>query len=70
MLGDDMAAARADWLETCKEPLQRIEADQSDFLKPLDSEGETLDFHALRHACAIWLIQSGRRERVTSRQTH
>ncbi len=59
ILRDDMAAARSAWLDTFKNAQQRIEADASDFLRPLDSEEETLDFHSLRHTCDSWLIASG-----------
>ena len=59
MLRADMATARIGWLDTFQEPQERIERDASDFLRAIDSEGERLDFHSLRHTCASWLIQSG-----------
>ncbi len=59
MLRAEMSEARMRWLDTIKEPQVRIERDSSDFLKPIDSQGEHLDFHSLRHSTASWLNAAG-----------
>jgi integrase len=60
MLRADLADARQAWLEAARNDLveypRRL---QSDFLKDINSEGERLDFHALRHTCGAWLALSG-----------
>lgn len=51
--------------QTCPAPsireklLPTDSADESDFLQSVESDGERIDFHSLRHTCATWLIYSG-----------
>jgi integrase len=59
MIREDIDRARGKWLETIKEPQQRLEAEQGGFLSTLNGEGQSLDFHALRHTCGTWLAQAG-----------
>ncbi len=59
MLRNDLERARGLWLETIEAGQQRIEADAGDFLKASNSEGDKIDFHALRHTTATWLIAEG-----------
>ncbi len=60
MLRDDLADARAAWLQsTASDPAEHARRSQSDFLKAINHDGEALDFHALRHTCGAWLAIAG-----------
>ena len=48
MLRDDMASARIAWFKSMEPGLQRRNARQGDFLRPIDADGRYADFHALR----------------------
>jgi integrase len=56
----DLSEARKRWLsEAVSDPDEYARRDRSDFLKPKDSKGKSLDFHALRHTCGAWLMMAG-----------
>lgn len=57
ILRDDMAQARAGWIEAAPEA-DRGEREASDFLLPEDASGDVLDFHALRHTFCTNLAAS------------
>jgi integrase len=60
MLRADLADARRKWLRAARhDPAERARREQSDFLAAKSHEGETLDFHALRHTCGAWLAMAG-----------
>jgi len=59
MIQNDLTAARKHWLEAAKDnPLEYRRRAESDFLKAETYEGK-VDFHALRHTFATWLVERG-----------
>ena len=65
MLRTDLEGARRKWLEACKSnPEERVLREQSDFLLAENYEGESLDFHSLRHTCGAWLAMAGTHPKV------
>jgi len=60
MLRADLATARREWLKAVEhDPQEHARRLESDFLIPVNHEGETLDFHSLRHTCGAWLAMAG-----------
>ncbi|MDY0171101.1 MAG: site-specific integrase, partial [Thermoguttaceae bacterium] len=60
MLRDDLAAARAAWIDAAKsDPQEHLRREQSDFLAAVNHEREHIDFHSLRHTCGAWLAIAG-----------
>ncbi len=60
MLRDDMAAARKAWISEARDdPQEYAQRQQSDFLADTNHEGESLDFHSLRHTYGAWLAMAG-----------
>jgi hypothetical protein len=60
MLRADLTHARKDWIGAAKhDPKEQARRMESDFLCKANHEGETLDFHSLRHTCGAWLAKAG-----------
>jgi hypothetical protein len=60
MLRADLAAARKQWLDEMRhDPDARAKREESNFLAVSNHDGETLDFHSLRHTCGSWLALQG-----------
>ena len=56
MLRADLADARNLLLAEAKlDAVELTRRNESDFLLPKNHQGETLDFHGLRHTCGAWL---------------
>jgi len=60
MLLSDLADARREWQKAVRhDSAEAGRRRESDFLKPVNHDGEVLDFHALRHTCGAWLAMGG-----------
>jgi integrase len=55
VLQQDLAAARAAWLESAPDDLAREKFERTDFLLYRNREGRYADFHAFRHATGTFL---------------
>ena len=65
MLRNDLALAREAWLsEAENDPQEKRRREQSDLLAAPNHEGESIDFHALRHTCGAWLAMTGAHPKV------
>ncbi len=59
MIRRDLAVARDKWLKETKDPAERRRRLASDYLAPVNHDGEDLVFHSLRHTCGAWLALAG-----------
>ena len=59
LLGRDLAAARAAWVDEAGGPDERARRESSDFLRYKNSRGEFADFHSLRHRFVTELVNAG-----------
>lgn len=65
MLRGDLAEARKSWLDEVKhDPDARAKREEGDFLAVSNHDGESLDFHSLRHTCGSWLALQGEHPNV------
>ncbi len=55
----DLRRARALWMRSTSNRLERRERLRSDFLKPVDDNGHVVDFHSFRHGSVTQLVASG-----------
>src|SRR5262249_25146027 len=56
----DLEAARLAWIDETKDPAEKEAREKDrDFLRSLNSDGEHLDFHALRHSFLSRLGRAG-----------
>ena len=60
MLRDDLDSARSAWLSAAGDVDERMRREQSD----KNHDGESIDFHALRHTCGAWLALAGEHPKV------
>jgi integrase/recombinase XerD len=59
MIRRDLENARTRWIREATNPAERTEWEASDFLTYRNSQGQTADFHALRHTFITNLVKAG-----------
>ncbi|MCG3139153.1 MAG: hypothetical protein HJJLKODD_03032 [Phycisphaerae bacterium] len=59
LIRDDLASARAQWIDESGNDAERDRRSRSDFLTYRDHAGEVADFHCLRHTFITNLISAG-----------